>query len=307
GQAPVTDGPGTGGTATPAAPDQVFSERALRDSRGPRASAPGPADPDIEPGLAGPDLAFGPAGPDLGPGPFGEDPGGRGRREPGPAGPVPEGLDPAAVGLDGPDPAGAIPPVSLYPAGREPAAIEPTSLVPPARPGLPDESPGPAASGPSTIPGFTLPQHPAGEARPGSDLPPASGQPGAPVPLTLAGLAALMRSHIRETVAVILLGIGGLVLPFPFWLLGAGAAALSRFWEVRIKWLALIGPPLFVLVVSVPIAAISRGHGNLAGIYAHVLRLDLGYLIRIGCVVTAAYLGWLVRRGPRARVPPWRR
>jgi hypothetical protein len=120
-------------------------------------------------------------------------------------------------------------------------------------------------------------------------------------------LGALARRHRREAVAVILLGIGGLILPLPFWPLGVVAVALSRFWDARSKWLALYGPLLVALVGSLPIAAIIGGHSNPVAIYLHALHVDARYLIRLGCLITAAYLGWLVRRGPRLRVPPWRR
>lgn len=117
----------------------------------------------------------------------------------------------------------------------------------------------------------------------------------------------MARAQRREAVAVILLGVGGVLFPLPFWLLGAAAAGLSRFWEARYKWLALFGPLLVTLVGALPITALARGHSSAVAVYLHILRVDSKYLIRVGCLLTAVYLTWLVRRGPKVRVPPWRR
>ena len=84
-------------------------------------------------------------------------------------------------------------------------------------------------------------------------------------------------------------------------------AGFSRFWEARYRWVSLYGPLLVTLVLTVPLAAIAGGHGNVVSIYLHTLWVGARYLVRIGCLLTAAYLTWLVRRGPRERVPPWRR
>ena len=53
-----------------------------------------------------------------------------------------------------------------------------------------------------------------------------------PISAALAEAWALARKHPLEAVAVVLLGLGGLILPFPFWLIGghrcAAVAALGR-------------------------------------------------------------------------------
>jgi hypothetical protein len=133
--------------------------------------------------------------------------------------------------------------------------------------------------------------------------------PGAPrgTTLSLPVLIALARRQRREALAVLLLGVGGLLLPLPFWPLGALVAGFSRFWTARQRWLAWFGPALIALAGTVLAAAIVRGHANVVAVYLHVLWLDFRYLSRLGCVLTAGYLGWLVQRGPQVRVPPWRR
>ena len=119
--------------------------------------------------------------------------------------------------------------------------------------------------------------------------------------------ARLARRYPLESVAVVLLGIGGLILPFPFWLLGGLLAIWSRLWNARDKWVALAGPPGIALVGMVVTALIVGGRGHVITVYVHALRLDLGYLLRAGSVLCAGYLVLQMRRGPQRRLPPWRR
>jgi hypothetical protein len=124
---------------------------------------------------------------------------------------------------------------------------------------------------------------------------------------TLAKAGELARDNLLETVAILLLGLGGLILPFPFWPVGAIVALFSRLWDMRDKSLAIAGPLLVALAGSVLGALIIGGGGNVIVVYSHALRVDFGLLIRVGSVLTAAYLAWRVTRGPRVKVPPWRR
>ena len=122
-----------------------------------------------------------------------------------------------------------------------------------------------------------------------------------------ASVGRLAREHVRETVAILLLGLGGLILPFPFWPIGAVAAMFSRLWDVKDKLLAFAGPLLVTLAISVLVALFVGGHGrNVIEIYFHAVHLGFGLLIRVGSVITAAYLAWRVSQGPRFKVPPWR-
>ena len=45
------------------------------------------------------------------------------------------------------------------------------------------------------------------------------------------GAARLARRYPLESIAVVLLGVGGLIFPFPFWLLGGLLAIWSRVWQ----------------------------------------------------------------------------
>lgn len=122
-----------------------------------------------------------------------------------------------------------------------------------------------------------------------------------------ANAGRLAREHVLEAVAILLLGLGGLILPFPFWPIGAIAALFSRLWDIKDKSLAITGPLLVTLALAVIAAPFVGGSGNAIVVYFHALRVSLGLLVRVGSVLTAAYLAWRVSKGPRVKVPPWRR
>jgi hypothetical protein len=146
---------------------------------------------------------------------------------------------------------------------------------------------------------------------PGMGPPPEADEPARaprrpPAAAPLAEAWALARKHPLEAVSVVVLGVGGLILPFPFWLIGGLIALRSRRWDARDKWMALAGPPLFTFVVLLIRAGTSPGN-IFAGFY-HASLHDGLLSIRAGCVLCAAYLIWRLRRGPRLRtLPPWQR
>lgn len=129
--------------------------------------------------------------------------------------------------------------------------------------------------------------------------------PGTQTPLD--GVWQLARGHLLESVAVVLIGLGGALLPFPFWLAGALVALFSRLWDGRDKVAAIGGPILVVFLGSIVSALLMGGHNNVVAIYIHAMHVDTGLWIRIGCVLTAVYLGWRVSKGRRIKVPPWKR
>jgi hypothetical protein len=138
---------------------------------------------------------------------------------------------------------------------------------------------------------------------------PAPGEDGAPPgrQTPLDGIWQLARGHLLESIAVVVLGLGGALLPFPFWLAGALVAMFSRLWDGKDKTIALTGPVLVDLLGSVVSALFTGGSQNAVAIYTHALRVDSGLWIRLGCVLTAVYLGWRVAQGRREKIPPWRR
>ena len=124
---------------------------------------------------------------------------------------------------------------------------------------------------------------------------------------TLATARQLARDNLLETIAILLLGLGGLILWFPFWPIGAIVGMFSRLWDVKDKLVAIAGPLLVALAGSVFGALIIGGTGNVVLVYSHALRVDFNIMIRVGCVLTAAYLAWRVTKGPRVKVLPWQR
>lgn len=143
---------------------------------------------------------------------------------------------------------------------------------------------------------------------PGRDAPePVRGVKGTSRQSAARTVARQARRHPLEIAAIILTGIGGLILPFPFWLLGALTAVWSKLFDARDKWLVLLGPPLTAVAGTVLVAAIIRGQGNPLVIYFHAFGMDTGILLRAGSLLCGAYLLWRLQRGPRVRLPPWKR
>jgi hypothetical protein len=122
-----------------------------------------------------------------------------------------------------------------------------------------------------------------------------------------ANASRLARNNLLESVAILLLGLGGLILPFPFWPIGAIVALFSRLWDFKDKTLAITGPLLVTLALSVIAAPFVGGSGNFIVVYFHALHVSFGLLVRVGSVLTAAYLAWRVSKGPRVKQPPWQR
>ena len=122
-----------------------------------------------------------------------------------------------------------------------------------------------------------------------------------------ANVGGLARDNVLEAIAILLLGLGGLILPFPFWPIGALVALFSRLWDIKDKALAITGPMLVTLALSVIAAPFVGGSGNVIVVYFHAVHVSLGLLVRVGSVITAAYLAWRVSKGPRVKMPPWKR
>ena len=176
--------------------------------------------------------------------------------------------------------------------------------------GEPGTSAGAETSGPPAQPGAA----PADGTSPLSIVPgldtagPAGDEPerrkfGTPAPLTEAW--ALARKNKLEAVTIIVLGVGGLLYPFPLWLIGGIVALRSREWDKRDKWLALAGPPGFAVICLI-LLGISGG-GSFFHAFAQATH-QFSLLLRVGSVLCAGYLVWRLRRGPRrGKTPPWLR
>ena len=82
--------------------------------------------------------------------------------------------------------------------------------------------------------------------------------------------------------------LGGLILPFPFWPIGAIVALFSRLWDIKDKSLAVTGPLLVTLALSAIAAPFVGGSGNVIVVYFHAIGVSFGLLVRVGSVITAA-------------------
>jgi hypothetical protein len=304
GRKPGTVGPGTpsrpgwlgpAGTPGPGTPTGTAGPGAANGNAGPgvsgRSVGPGTSGGSAGPGASGRTVGPGASGPSVGPG-----------GNHGAVGPAVQNGHNGHNGTAGPGAQNGAAPGGLN------GAAAPGSQASRTAPG-PSATAGPNA-GPATQPG-AAPQDgteqlsivPGMETSGPADDEPAGRRFGPPVPLAEAWLLA--RKNPLEAVAVVVLGIGGLLLPFPLWLVGALIAIFSRRWGKRDKWLALIGPPGFA-VVCMLLLGISGG-GN----FFHALAAashQFSLLLRVGSLLSAGYLVWRLRRGPqRRKTPPWLR
>jgi len=123
------------------------------------------------------------------------------------------------------------------------------------------------------------------------------------------------RQHRAETVAVVLLALGGLIIPIPIWvvgfllwLIGALIAVFSRgVWSLPDKWLGVIGPLALVVIGTATIVSLDGARSTASSYVSEILTAAM-YLFKIGTVLGAGYLAWQLQRRRRSpQVPPWLR
>jgi hypothetical protein len=130
-----------------------------------------------------------------------------------------------------------------------------------------------------------------------------------------AGSAAgFWRRHRLEATSVALLAVGALIYPYPIWVLGfalwlfgAILAVPSKLWSLWDKWTGLLGP--VALAIAGTAAGLALG-GTRPGVaaYVHEALADARYMIPLGALLGAGYLGWRALRGRQTPpVPPWNR
>jgi hypothetical protein len=121
----------------------------------------------------------------------------------------------------------------------------------------------------------------------------------------LANVVGWSRDHKLETVAIMLLGLGGAIFPL-IWLLGAAVTLASRLWDHRDKWVGL-GLPVLVTVVGTAVGISVGGRVSFGHSIHEAWVFAVGFS-RATAVLSACYLGWRASRGPRRSViPPWDR
>ncbi|MGH3318944.1 MAG: hypothetical protein ACRDN9_01980, partial [Streptosporangiaceae bacterium] len=142
-------------------------------------------------------------------------------------------------------------------------------------------------------------QAPSGE-RP-LDLPAAASGLTARLP---AELQELFRRGVIEALAIVLLGLGGLLRPIPVWFIGAILLVLSREWSRVDKLIAGLTPGVAVLVGGL---VVGTQQGGLGGFGASILSQGWMYF-KVGAVLGAMYLGWrsIGSGGALGTRPYWR-
>lgn len=111
-------------------------------------------------------------------------------------------------------------------------------------------------------------------------------------PVSGAEAMEILRTHRRESMALLLIGVGGLLFPYVFWPVGAFLVLGSAVWLGREKWIGL-GAPVAITALAVISTGSSRANPR-AGVdyYAYwSALLDVGPIaFRIAAVGGAAYL-----------------
>ena len=178
-----------------------------------------------------------------------------------------------------------------------------------ARPGGPrDGQSGPAAGAEPGGPrdgqsGPAAGAEPGGPPGPGGDF---LGTAGVAVGRTVQGVIQWGRRHPLEAVAVVLLGLGGLISP-PIWLIGALVATFSKAWSISDKWIGL-ALPVFLVIVGIVVEVSLDGTHRHWTTYVRDAWVFAGHLSRILALLGAIYLAWRAERGPRSPgVPPWQK
>jgi hypothetical protein len=128
------------------------------------------------------------------------------------------------------------------------------------------------------------------------------------------GAEGFWRRHPREATAIILLALAGVAYPVPFWwldfvvwLAGAAIAASSRLWDLRDKWVGLVGPVAVVIIGTAITLTLGGTRTSVSG-YVHEVLAESLYMIKFGSLAGAGYLVWRIYQGRRIpRQPPWQR
>ncbi len=135
--------------------------------------------------------------------------------------------------------------------------------------------------------------------------PPGTAPPGGPparvVPQFALDPMSVIRKFPREMLALVLLGLGGLLFPFPLWFAGAAIGLTSRVWS-RSDKLTGLGGPLVITVVTVGIiGALNKNPGIAVDMHAYVAaaHADALLTLRITAALGAGYLGARLPRGDR--------
>jgi hypothetical protein len=109
-----------------------------------------------------------------------------------------------------------------------------------------------------------------------------------------ADLGTLARRRPLEVGALGLLGLGGLLLPIPLWLFGAGLVGYSRMWTRRAKLIGVAGP---LAVTGAGALWYARGDDGVVD----AVSTATSTILRFAGLVGAIFLGVLLLRGAGVR------
>ncbi len=176
--------------------------------------------------------------------------------------------------------------------GNRTAGVAPMA-GPPGRAGA--EGVAPIAGPPSRTAGMApvggLPGGQADERR--GSVAPTAGPRGRRDPPTAFDLASVVRRYRTEVLALILLGPGGLLLPFPIWLVGAAIGLTSWAWSRAEKVIGLGGPFILTLAGIGIIGALNKNPSMPVDLHAYVAasRAHWQLLMRVSAPAGALFLG----------------
>jgi len=176
--------------------------------------------------------------------------------------------------------------------GNRTAGVAPMA-GPPGRAGAEGVAPiaGPPARTAGTAPVGGLPGGQADERR--GSVAPTAGPRGRREPPTAFDLASVVRRYRTEVLALILLGPGGLLLPFPIWLVGAAIGLTSWAWSRAEKVIGLGGPLILTLAGIGIIGALNKNPSMPVDLHAYVAasRAHWQLLMRVSAPAGALFLG----------------
>lgn len=159
----------------------------------------------------------------------------------------------------------------------------------------PDPRPAPAAEPDASAPR----EEPVTYETTGRTLP---GMPGVGASMSSTDIRALVNRHRVETAAITLLGLGGLIVPFPYTLVplatGAACLGLARGWARRDKLIG-IGAPIVGLLLGVFVVGAATKSGDVAvdiAAYAGAITGHGMTFVRVGALAGAGYLAYQLFR-----------
>ncbi len=131
---------------------------------------------------------------------------------------------------------------------------------------------------------------------------PIVGPSGRPEPPTAFDLTSVVLRYRREVLALTLLGPGGVLLPFPLWLVGAAIGLTCWAWSRAEKLIGLAGPVIVSAAGIGVIGALNKNPSIPVDLHAYVAAAQAhgSLLMRLCSAAGAIFLGARLVRSYRA-------